>query len=54
MNRIVNKDIYNRAYVMMTSSLEDYFNKIMKLLSIYDNNRVKYHMNGIKIRNKYN
>ena len=40
-NRIVNKDIYNSAYVMMISLVEDYFNKIMKLLLFYDNNRIK-------------
>ena len=53
-NRIVNKDIYNSAYVMMISSLEDYFNKIMKVLLIYDNNRIKYHMNGINMQSEIN
>lgn len=53
-NRIVNKDIYNSAYVMMISSLEDYFNKIMKLLLMYDNNRIKYHMNGINMQSEVN
>ena len=53
-NRIVNKDIYNSAYVMMISSLEDYFNKIMKALLIYDNNRIKYHMNGINMQSEIN
>lgn len=48
-NRIVKKDIYNSAYVMMISSIEDYFNKIMKLLLYYDNNRLKFHMNGINM-----
>jgi len=49
-NRIVNKDIYNSAYVMMISSVEDYYNKIMKILLKYDNNRIKYTMQGINMQ----
>lgn len=40
-NRINNIDIYNSAYVILISNVEDYFNKIMRLLLSYDNNRIK-------------
>ena len=49
-NRIINKDIYNSAYVMMISSVEDYFNKMMKLLLKYDNNRIKVTLQGISMQ----
>lgn len=53
-NRIINKDIYNSAYVMMISAVEDYFNKIMKLLLTYDNNRIKFTMPGVNMQSSIN
>lgn len=53
-NRIINKDIYNSAYVMMISAVEDYFNKIMKLLLTYDNNRIKFTMQGLNMQSNIN
>lgn len=40
--RITSRDIYYSAYVMMISSIEDYFSKIIRLILEYDNNRLKY------------
>lgn len=45
-NRIVNKDIYYSPYVMLISSVEDYFNKIIRLLLLYDNRRIKNTLNN--------
>lgn len=39
--RMTTKDIYYSGYIMLISSIEDYLNKIMKLLLLYDNNRIK-------------
>ena len=39
--RITNRDIYYSAYVTLISLVEDFFNKIMKLLLKYDNKRIK-------------
>ncbi len=49
-NRIITKDIYNSAYVMIISSVEDYFNKIMKLILTYDNNRIKFVIPGASMQ----
>ena len=49
-DRIIQKDIYNSAYVMIISSVEDYFNKIMRILLKYDNNRIKFVTQGVNMQ----
>lgn len=45
--RIINKDIYNSAFVSMVAAVEDYLSKIMRLLLLYDNKRIKCTVSGI-------
>lgn len=45
--RIINKDIYNSAFVSMVAAAEDYLSKIMTLILQYDNRRIKCTVPGI-------
>lgn len=45
--RIVNKDIYNSAFVSLVAALEDYLSKIMKWILLFDNNRIKCTISGV-------
>lgn len=51
-NRINNVDIYNSAYVILISNIEDYFNKIMRVLLNYDNNRIKYTIQDVSMETR--
>ncbi len=45
--RIINRDIYNSAFVSMVAAEENYLSKIMTLLLQYDNRRIKCTIAGI-------
>lgn len=48
-NRIINKDIFNSAFVTVITSIEDYLNKIMKLILQFDSKRLKYTIQGVNM-----
>lgn len=51
-NRIINRDIYYSAYVSSISQIEDYYNKLIKLLLKYDNNRIKVTLPNITMNSQ--
>ena len=50
-NRIINKDIYNSAFITMVASVEDYFSKIITLILKYDIKRIKCTIQGVNMAN---
>lgn len=51
-NRIVNKDIYNSAFVLIVASVEDYLAKIMEWILKTDNRRIKCTIRGVNMVDK--
>ncbi len=51
-NRIINKDIYNSAFVLLVAGVEDYLSKIMEWILKTDNRRIKCTVNGINMVDK--
>lgn len=45
--RIINKDIYNSAFVSIVAAIEDYLSKTMTWILLCDNQRVKCTISGI-------
>lgn len=50
-NRIVDKDIFNSAFVIMVASVEDYFSKIIEYVLKTDNRRLKCTIPDVKMIN---
>ena len=48
-DRIVKKDIFNSAFVTIITSIEDYLNKIMKLILQFDSRRLKFTIPEVKM-----
>ncbi|MCI8421872.1 MAG: hypothetical protein HFE34_06230 [Clostridia bacterium] len=46
-NRIVNRDIYNSAFVSLVAAVEDYLSKIMIWILLCDNKRIKCTIAGV-------
>lgn len=46
-NRIVNRDIYNSAFVSAVAAVEDYLSKIMTWILLCDNKRIKCTISGV-------
>ncbi len=46
-NRIVNRDIYNSAFVSAVAAVEDYLSKIMIWILLYDHKRIKCTIAGV-------
>lgn len=45
--RIMQKDIYNSAFVSVVAAIEDYLSKIMTWILLYDNKRIKCTISGV-------
>lgn len=50
--RIINKDIFNSAFVLLVASVEDYFSKIMEWILKTDTQRIKCTISGINLIDK--
>lgn len=47
--RITTRDIFNSAFVTIVASIEDYLNKVMTLILVFDSKRLKYTVQGINM-----
>ncbi len=45
--RIIDKDIYNSAFVSMVAAVEDYLSKVMTWILLCDNKRIKCTISGV-------
>ena len=50
-NRIINKDIFNSAFIMIVASAEDYLSKIMEYILKTDTDRLKCTISGVNMVN---
>lgn len=50
--RIINKDIFNSAFVLLVASVEDYFSKIIEWILKTDTKRIKCTINGVNMIDK--